>query len=367
MRISIPTWVGLTIKYMSLLIFTPISLGLILALADEHIVEINNDAVGRIVVWAWLALLVGFIVKDLLVYIPRIVLVRHRAKTVMAKLPKKAYSQSSEPIKASPVFDALETADDGGSAVFQVTGPNWRFTDYRFDIYREAKKGRYLSKHVYYSVIEISLPRKLPHIVFDSKKARGRQLYFNFDKNQRIALEGNFSTYFDTYFPAHYQIDLLSIITPEVMEVLLSAKDFDIEIYNDQLRLYAPLLRANRVADAIHTGISISKKLMNNINTYSDNRLAANKRKDVHIYGYRIQTNFKKAALGIAASSIFFIAFGIFGVFEAATSHNWADTLGLLVIGIFCAVVGLILLAFAIITLAEGFAERNKRTKIAKK
>ena len=78
---------------------------------------------------------------------------------------------------------------------------SWQLFDAMFDSYRKAKGGDYKSKETYFTVYEHQLTRELPHIIFDSKRARGRQFRFRYIASQRVSLEGNFDTYFDTYTP----------------------------------------------------------------------------------------------------------------------------------------------------------------------
>ncbi len=106
-----------------------------------------------------------------------------------------------------------------------------------FNFYTQTKYGDYLSKQIYYTVFETQLIRQLPHILLDSKSAKKRQFKYIYLKSQKISVQGHFDDYFDTYAPQTYHIDSLSFITPEVMELLIDAKDCDIEIVNDRLIL----------------------------------------------------------------------------------------------------------------------------------
>lgn len=86
--------------------------------------------------------------------------------------------------------------------------------------------------------LDISLPFEMPHIYLDSLKAGGHEVGAVFDTSQRIALEGNFPAYFNVFVPNRYEADALSILTPDVMEVLQTyASDFDVEIYGSHLRV----------------------------------------------------------------------------------------------------------------------------------
>lgn len=347
-----PTIAGLLTKY---ILYIPI--GTILFIITASFL-LPSDIIGIFAFLTVGAVVMTFITIDVIRFIRLILLIEHRARKVEAALPPKSYTLSSSNPSSSPVFDALEAWDDGGKATLCIESKEWFFADYQFHKYTESKHGRYLSSRTYYSIIQIPLPRQLPHIVFDSKRMRGRQMHFSFDKDQRISLEGNFDTYFDTYFPAHYEIDLLSIITPEVMQALIAAGEFDIEVYNNQLKLYTPMLPAAKVPQAIQLGLSIRDKLLHNIDTYSDDRLAVDARKKVHTYGAAIQDNFRLTALKVALGGIFGFGLGLFLILANGSSAEKAENV---VHGIPILILGVIFFVSAIITLKNGYKERKRR------
>lgn len=97
------------------------------------------------------------------------------------------------------------------------------------------------------AVMEIVLPRVLPHMVIDSLVEQGdfgsSTLPIVFDSSQRIALEGDFHEYFSLYAPDTYGVSALTIIAPDAMEALMRhAALCDIEIIDNRLYLYWPLL-----------------------------------------------------------------------------------------------------------------------------
>lgn len=148
-----------------------------------------------------------------------------------------------------------------------------------FNHYRRTKNGQYLNSKTYYRVLEMPLRRRLPHILFDSKQAKGRQFKHLYLKVQRISVQGTFDLVFDTYAPRTYHIDSLSFVSPEVMEVLVDAKDYDIEIIEDKVYLYAPLLGEEATEIFVAKGQAIARHLNDNIDTYHDNRLTGDDRK----------------------------------------------------------------------------------------
>lgn len=157
-----------------------------------------------------------------------------------------------------------------------INQPGWAYAELTIPRYTSTKFGDYKSSEIYYSMMAVDLPRALPNMFFDSKKARGRQFKYQFDKNQQHSMEGNFDHYFATYFPSSYSIDGLSIITPEVMEVLIQGADYDIEIVGSKLYLYGALLSPDELLpDMYEKSTNIKQKLLNNILTYRDDRLPA--------------------------------------------------------------------------------------------
>lgn len=152
---------------------------------------------------------------------------------------------------------------------------DWGFTDYHFSRYTTGKYGyRQRSVTYYYAVASFQLPRSLPNLFFDSKHTGSREFKNLFKSSQKHSLEGNFDKHFTTYFHEDYRIDNMSFITPEVMEAILFAREYDIEIYQDRLYLYNELEgMPGQLDDMEQKGKLIRQKLLNNILTYRDERL----------------------------------------------------------------------------------------------
>lgn len=351
MKTKVPTIAGLLTKY---LFYIPFAILITVTLISPLI---SPQWLGAFIMLAILITLVSFMVVDAIVLIPRILLIEQRAHKIAAVLPANSYTLSDRNPSESPVFSALEKGSEGGKTILHASNTEWTFVDYQFNKYTHTKNGKYLSSKIYYSVIQITLPRRLPHIVFDSKHMRGRQMRFSFDKDQQIHLEGNFDTYFDTYFPAHYEIDLLSIITPEVMQTLMTAAKFDIEIYNDHIKLYTSMLPASKVPQAIQLGLSIRDKLLHNITTYSDSRLAVDARKKVHTYGATIQDNFRLSAFKIALGGLVAVLFGVLLV----STDDPAEKVENILHGIVAFLIAAICFGSVVITLKNGYKERRQR------
>lgn len=111
-------------------------------------------------------------------------------------------------------------------------------------------------------VMELTLPRVLPQFVIDSEIER--VLPISFDKSQKIELEGDFHKYFDFYAPDKYGVTALTLLAPDVMDVLLErAALCDIEIVQNRLYFYwpVPARTAEQFQDIFETAQAVIKKL----------------------------------------------------------------------------------------------------------
>jgi hypothetical protein len=178
-------------------------------------------------------------------------------------------------VTLSPTMTELAEEKIGVQHSNNFIAEDWGFTDYHFSRYISDKYGRrQRSVTYYYAVASFQLPRSLPNVFFDSRHTGSREFKNLFKSSQRHSLEGNFDRHFTTYFHEDYRIDNMSFITPEVMEVLLLAKGYDIEIYQDELYLYNELEDMPwQLDDMERKGKLIRQKLLNNILTYRDERL----------------------------------------------------------------------------------------------
>src|SRR5687767_10750577 len=113
-----------------------------------------------------------------------------------------------------------------------------------FDYEYSTGSGKNRRTH-YLTVLSFTLPRKLPHMVIDSLVEPGANgistLPIQFDRSQRIELEGDFNRYFDLYAPNKYGISALTVVAPDVMMTLMQhAALCDIEIIDNKLYFYWP-------------------------------------------------------------------------------------------------------------------------------
>jgi len=91
------------------------------------------------------------------------------------------------------------------------------------------------SQTFYFTIADVVLPKTFPHIILDSNKNRGgfRNIPGGYEN---LKLEGDFDNYFKLYVVKGQEIDVLSIITPDVMQTLINAdQQQDMEIYGNNL------------------------------------------------------------------------------------------------------------------------------------
>lgn len=90
-------------------------------------------------------------------------------------------------------------------------------------------------------IIRVKLPKIFPQIVLDSRK-NDRNLMGSLDvdikSGQRLQLEGDFNDYFDLYSPVGLQVNTLSVLAPNFMQILKdSSYNFDVEFFGDEMVL----------------------------------------------------------------------------------------------------------------------------------
>ena len=102
----------------------------------------------------------------------------------------------------------------------------------------------------YFTVARVALPKPLAHILLKPKKSASADVEDQFADHQKLELEGDFNDYFTLEIARGQQIDALTVLTPDVMQCLVSyAEAENIEI--DAANLYF-ILRSDR-RDPEHT------------------------------------------------------------------------------------------------------------------
>ena len=213
-------------------------------------------------------------------------------------------AQTGAGFDLSPTIDDARKRDRGLDNVYK--GTDWAFGDFRYSVYRKTRRGEYKTSTHYRAVAVFDLPRILPNVFFDAKATKGSEFKMLFDQEQRHSLEGNFDEFFETYFSKEYAIDSLSFITPEVMQAMIAAKEYDIEIYKDKLYLYNEL---ENMPDQLQTverlGNKVRTTLLNNIVTYRDDRLSyEDGRQTVSVQAIQLRRSIFKEVVTIILSLI---------------------------------------------------------------
>ncbi len=158
--------------------------------------------------------------------------------------------------------------------IASVQGNDWLYSDFKYDIFRRDKYGEHKVNTIYYGIMSTQLPRQVPHLFFDSPKARSRQFRFEFARSQKYSFEGDFDQSFVTYMPDGYQIDSLAIISPEVMWALKDAAAYDVEMVGDRVLLLGTLDNPEtQLPDMAAKLAAIKKSMVDQLGHYRDDRL----------------------------------------------------------------------------------------------
>ncbi len=184
---------------------------------------------------------------------------------------------------------------------------NWLYSE--FELFRENKNQKFQTRKVL-SVAQLNLPREMPHIIFDSRHAFGDRAKRQIDRVHRLHLHPELEEHFTIYSPINYEIDTLSFITPEVIEILLDAKNYDIEILGRQIFLYSPLrpLKA-QLSGTERIVRSLEHRFIDNLDTYRDARVSASGSGERTISAGALRLNKSRRAqlFGISATSLFLL------------------------------------------------------------
>lgn len=154
------------------------------------------------------------------------------------------------------------------------------------------------------------LPRRVPHLVLDSKSndgtVMGKALISNLpvviSNSQRISLEGDFDTYFALYAPKQYDVDVRYVLTPDVMAALVDKSSrFDVELVDDMAFFYALQGETSddQVLGDIFTALAVvGRELHDQIDGYADDRVeGARHSNKIAEQGKRLKKRTRPAAL----------------------------------------------------------------------
>lgn len=114
----------------------------------------------------------------------------------------------------------------------ELNGQEWHLFTYT----TKDSSSKY-AKLNYMTILHKKLSKNLPYIALNSNKNDGGIERVPYGCKQ-ISLEGNFDKYFKLYIQKDSQIDVLSIITPDIMKTLIDKNLMqDIEIIDDNMFL----------------------------------------------------------------------------------------------------------------------------------
>ncbi len=89
-----------------------------------------------------------------------------------------------------------------------------------------------------FSGIEVLLPKSIPHIYLDSHhNDSNTNPKLLIDKPEKLSLEGDFNKHFQAFANSKYSTLALSILSPDTLQTLIDCNRFDIELYDNKLRL----------------------------------------------------------------------------------------------------------------------------------
>lgn len=177
-----------------------------------------------------------------------------------------------------------------------------------------------------FGYVRIKLPRRLPNMVLDSRSNNYFGLLSNlnvsFPSDQKLSLEGDFDKYFTLYAPIEYKTDALYVLTPDVMQALITyAKDYDCEIIDDDFYVYSSNIFNLWDIESIKNIVSIANQLQPELaeqtEYYADTNTGNRAANIVMPQGARL----KKRVFPLAI--IFTILYIIFQFWPAIASLLW--------------------------------------------
>ena len=206
------------------------------------------------------------------------------------------------------------------TAIDHLTTPEGRFLDlgnYRY----VTGSGKSRTVHDW-GFLALELDRRVPNMVLDSRANNGvfggTNLPAAFDRDQVLALEGDFGEYFTLYCPAEYERDALYVFTPDLMALLIDhAAPFDVEVVDDWMFVYsgAPF---DMTAPATHERLfrivdTVGAKAVTQTDRYADERVGSRTQNIVAPQGARLKRGVSVGAILLIVGVAVFWIMGIVG------------------------------------------------------
>ena len=136
----------------------------------------------------------------------------------------------------------------------------WKLYDLKIENHRLI----FVLRYSLYTVFEADLRQKVPHLIFDSAKSKRHQLKRVFKQARKLTLNSYIDKTFTVHAPDNHDIDILSFVTPEVVEAINNLKDYDLELVGDRLFCYAPFLRREELSGFQQKCSNLYLKLVDN-------------------------------------------------------------------------------------------------------
>lgn len=178
-----------------------------------------------------------------------------------------------------------------------------------------------------YGYVRIKLPRRLPHMILDSKKnnffgGRMSNLPTGFSKDQKMSLEGDFDKYFTLYAPAQYKTDALYIFTPDVMQALIGAvHNYDCEVIDDDFYIFSgskiKLTKKEALSDILAIAEKLKTELHQQSDYYADHRVDNSRALNmVAAPGARLKTRMPTLTIIVTVIIVIYYGLQFLGIFS---------------------------------------------------
>ena len=177
----------------------------------------------------------------------------------------------------------------GSAAKTKRVSPAWLLYDILIENLKSAdvhrRRWNTPPPYLAYTAVEMRLNRPVPRLIFDSRKARGKQYARLYAPFQKLEVDAAAGDVFTAYSPEGYEIETLSFITPEVTLAMLEMAECDIEFIGDSLLCYGRLLKSDELE-------AFKAKCLRLHSKVNDNLLPVRRKKvTIDPWGYHLLEN----------------------------------------------------------------------------
>lgn len=121
------------------------------------------------------------------------------------------------------------------------------------------------SRSRYVTIFEGELSKTVSHIVLDSKHTRAMRIKFIGKRVEESRIAKFLGTDFTIKHSLGNHLEAYTLFTPEVIEILLQLKKYDIVLQDKTVRILAPLLYASEASEMERLGHKLTNQLNENI------------------------------------------------------------------------------------------------------